>query len=432
MKAILSIPADQIFLAFARLSATLFKTRQSRETSETDRYGHVILAPSTRGNLGDEAMLTASIGEVRRRAKCSVTLLTHSSSDDWGDIARGVRQVSIEGYFSATNFPRAVWTLLRVLSGARSLSILGADVMDGAYSRSRSLRRICMLELAAALGVRSRVLGFSYSDRHNPSTHQYFIRISKHATLYPRDTKSYERLKESFQANVIGAADTAFLLEKASQPTPTAAEALKFITRKRKAGDKVIAFNANPLGASMSAGANSASSRIDNLETLVGNHLRAILDDQPLCSLVLIPHDPREPHNDRRLLQRAYNTLPADYRARVFCAFDAITARDVKLLCFHVDFALTGRMHMGIAALGAGCPTAFLDFQGKVRGLLERFGIPDLVFDWDVYKCTDRFVLFIREKLDQADVYRAKVDAAHESMVSLAKRNFDEFEEGAS
>lgn len=430
MKALLAIPADRVFLIFARIYCKLYRLRMKERRAAPPLFGHVILAPSTRGNLGDEAMLTASIGEIRQRADCEVTLLTHSDSDDWSDIASGIKQVSIEGYFSAFRFQRGIFALLRVLSGAKSFSILGADIMDGAYSRSRSLRRIAMLELAAAVGTSARVLGFSYSDRHNPFTHRYLLTTSEKATLYLRDAKSFLRLKDVAQGNVVATADTAFLLEKANTPSPTALAALQFIDKMNASGNRIIAFNANPLGSSMSSGAISASSKVDDLDELIGRHLHAILDECPSCCLVLIPHDPREPHNDRSLLQRAYETLPRKHRERVFCAFDNITARDVKLICSQVDFAVTGRMHMGIAALGVGCPTAFLDFQGKVQGLLEHFGVPDLVFDWDVYRCSKRFAEFVRQKLDRAEIYRAKIKGEHDAVIALARLNFSEFGEG--
>jgi hypothetical protein len=51
------------------------------------------------------------------------------------------------------------------------------------------------------------------------------------------------------------------------------------------------------------------------------------------------------------------------------------TPAEIKGILADCDGLLTGRMHCGIAALGAGTPAAFLDYQGKVEGLLQLFGL---------------------------------------------------------
>ena len=46
-----------------------------------------------------------------------------------------------------------------------------------------------------------------------------------------------------------------------------------------------------------------------------------------------------------------------------------------------VDFAVTGRMHLAIAALGMEVPVVALAYQGKFDGMMQRFDLGQMVFD---------------------------------------------------
>lgn len=423
MKALAAKVSDTLFLRSLRAAAPASKASRRATT----RYGHVILAPSSRGNLGDEAMLTASLGEIRARSEKEITVLTHTNTDDWSDIAPGITQISIQGYFSPLKFKQPISRLVDVFSQATSFSILGADVMDGAYSRSRTLRRIAMADLATQFNITTRILGFSYSDKCNAETHAYLARVSSGMTLNARDIKSYERLRAMARGPVKHVADTAFLLQPADPAGHTAQKALEFITRHKADKNKVIAFNANPLGTSMSAGAKKGSESMGNLDDLVARQVTHILTRDPNVVLVFVPHDPREPHNDRALLQRTYDAQNPAHKERIFLAFEGISARDVKSICKDSDLTVTGRMHMGIASLGAKTPALFLDFQGKVRGLLAHFDIPELYFDWELYQQPEKFAKFVLSTLENVPKYRLRIEAKHPAVIELSRINFSDF-----
>ena len=423
MKAIGTKISDALFLR--TVQSTKSKKNSTPNTSRT--YGHVILAPSSRGNLGDEAMLTASLGEIRNRTNDNITVLTHSDADDWSDVCSDINQVSIQGYFSPLDFRKPIRCIAEVFSKAKSFSILGADVMDGAYSRSRTMRRIAMADLATSLDLKTQILGFSYSDKYNPETHAYLKSISSKITINARDIKSYDRLKSLSDGEVNHVADTAFLLKPAENLSETAQKAISFAEQHRLKGKKVLAFNANPLGTSMSAGAKKGSEQLNDLSDLVSKQVSHILTKDTNIVLIFIPHDPREPHNDRSLLQRTYNDQNSAFKERIFLAFDGISARDVKSICEVSDTVVTGRMHMGIASLGVETPAIFLDFQGKVQGLLDHFQVPELSFDWELYRQPERFSEFVLSTLYKSQSYRETISSNHAKVVALSRSNFSTF-----
>src|SRR5690606_20701822 len=138
--------------------------------------------------------------------------------------------------------------------------------------------------------------------------------------------ESFQRIRDVSVGKVSLVADTALLLSPATPPGQTAHAAMAFCRAAKDKTASVIAFNANPLGSAMSAGAKRGNESLPNLEDLVTRHVEAILEARPEVHMVFVPHDPRDPHNDRALLQRTYDSLSQEKKNRVFCAFEGISA----------------------------------------------------------------------------------------------------------
>ncbi|PZT01785.1 hypothetical protein A7X89_18600 [Stenotrophomonas maltophilia] len=408
-----------------------YALRNSSKHSRDGSTNHVILAPSSRGNLGDEAMLTSTIANIRARSSAPIVVLCHRSDDDWSHIDTSIVQVSIEGFFSPLFWAGAASRLISTLQRAGTFSVLGADIMDGAYSSSRTFRRLLMLEIAVKLGVDATILGFSYSDKPNAASAAYLEKIGASITKYARDPLTYERLAKISPERLELVADTAFLLT----PSDSLTDPMRLITAKidqlRKQDLKIIAFNANPLGAAMSAGAKRGNQSLSGLDRLVHRNVEAILRKDPAIHLIAISHDPREPHSDARILEDVAASLPADIAARFTLATRGINARDVKLLCSLCDLVVTGRMHMGIAALGTATPCYFLDFQGKVRGLLNHFHVEEMCCDWATYSSPEEYSTKVIQLLTEAPLYRQKLDNRLPLIKELALKNFERFKEFA-
>ncbi|KRG73544.1 hypothetical protein ABB28_10240 [Stenotrophomonas chelatiphaga] len=406
-----------------------FVLRKLTADDKREQSSHVVLAPSSRGNLGDEAMLTSTITTLRAMSSLPVTVLCHRTDDDWSHIDPSITQVSIEGFFSPALWAHASDQLVSTLKRARTFSVLGADIMDGAYSSSRTFRRLLMLEVALKLGVDATILGFSYSDKANPDSMAYLSRLGPNVTKYARDPLSFERLRRICSDRLELVADTAFLL----RPSDSLSEQMAVLTGKiaelRTQGKKIIAFNANPLGAAMSAGAKRGNESVSGLDSLVQRNVESILRSDPAIHLIAISHDPREPHSDARVLEDVAASLPADISARFVLATRGISARDVKLLCSMTDLVVTGRMHMGIAALGTATPCYFLDFQGKVRGLLRHFEIEEMCCDWATYSSPELYSEQVTRFLKESPHYKEKLAARLPSIKQLAAKNFERFKD---
>lgn len=374
-------------------------------------------------------MLTSTTTYISKVSDRPVTILIHLKSDDWSDIAPNAQQISINGYFSAISFLRSLLRLRRVFSGAESFSILGADVLDGNYSLTRSMRRLMMADYAIRMGVPSRVLGFSYADSAHSKAQGYLSRISPKLQLFARDRLSFERLRGISKGTTHLVADTAFLLPPADPPSAIGRAALEFIKATKGGSGRVIAFNANPLGSAMSAGAHRASESVEALDVLVAEHVRSLMTMDKHLAMVFMAHDTREPHNDQAILQKVFDRLRPSDQTRIFLAFEGLTARDVKSICAACDLSVTGRMHMGIASLGGTTPCLFLDFQGKVKGLLEHFEATNMIFDWALYCDTPSFSRLVMDNLDAAPANRAQLKANKAQVIQLSLKNFHPFEE---
>lgn len=387
---------------------------------------HVILSPSYRGNLGDEAMLASCIENIAARGG-RVVLLNHNTSDDWSDLGDGIRQISIEGYFSVRGWHKACRQIRNVMAEAQTFNILGADIMDGAYSRTRSFRRILLADIAIRMGVDTAILGFSFSDKARPSTVRYLKQISDKLTLYARDEFSQARINAFSRSKAKLVADTAFLMSPADSPSAAAQEALKFAKQSRHDMRPVIIFNANPLGSSMSSGANRGSASVRGLQEIVVANVEAIVREVASVAIIFMAHDRREPHNDTRLLEDVYKSLPSNIQNKIHLATRDISAREVKLLCGTADLVVTGRMHLGIASLGMSTPCLFLDFQGKVRGLLKHFDAEEMFFDWHIFNDPRRYALLVSKHLQRSASARLHLGGKISGVRNLSRGNFERF-----
>lgn len=388
---------------------------------------HVLLAPSYQGNLGDEAMLTSCIANIRKRSSGEIVVLTHRSTDDWRHIDPEIRQISVGGFFSAFNWNKTLAQLLPLLSTAKTFNVLGADIMDGVYSRTRSFRRILLLEWASKLGCDAAVLGFSYSDRPIRAISDYFSQVSKDVTLHARDKVSHERLKHIARGPLEFVADTAFLMPPADHPGPNTVAALAFAASQRAAGRRILVFNANPLGSAISSGAARGDESVSNLTDVTLGNALSIATKAPDAAILFVSHDPREPHSDASLLERVYEQLPQDIKDRCFLATREIGAREIKSICAVADLAVTGRMHLGIAALGSTTPCLFLDFAGKVQGLLAHFDAGDMIADWKLYMDKEAYGRKVADMLDRHFELRAKLAEKLPHVQHLSSLNFQRF-----
>ncbi|MDO6575214.1 hypothetical protein, partial [Staphylococcus pasteuri_A] len=78
---------------------------------------------------------------------------------------KNVKVINLTGlvYGWLVPYVRDAFAFKKILSEAHSLSIVGADIMDGGYNPHPSAMRSLLASYAQNLGVSSRILGFSWN-----------------------------------------------------------------------------------------------------------------------------------------------------------------------------------------------------------------------------------------------------------------------------
>lgn len=380
----------------------------------------VVLTPSSVGNLGDEAMVNSIVTQLRvRDADIRITLITHAPEDAIAHAPLETEVVCLDGYFDKLPSRVALKQLNALFKSGTDFIMLGADIIDGRYSESRSFRRLFLARKAEKAGMSVFVLGFSFSDKAVPRILDYIDTACTGFTYVCRDPLSAGRVTQVISKEVPHGADLAFLLQMPSTPSADAAKrAFDVVQHWRSEGRPILAFNGNPLGLLNAM----PDVDLDQAATSYAEALNTLTQDTG-CALLCLTHDNRTAHSDARFMQRIIDRLAPE--TLVHFVPETVRATDIKFLCSKVDLTVTGRMHMGIASLGAGTTTMILDFQGKVRGLYELFGLPELAIDvLDVMK-PKVLVASVAEKLARKDDLAEVISSKLPEIQALSGRNLE-------
>jgi polysaccharide pyruvyl transferase WcaK-like protein/glycosyltransferase involved in cell wall biosynthesis len=379
----------------------------------------LVLPPASYGSLGDEAMvrgLVAYLGKVT--PGWSVDLLS-TYRGIWPRL-EGVRAVLNYGEFSQESID---WDLL---AGYDEFLLFGADVLDGHYSRAESMDRLRMLARASEHGLRPTVLGFSVNDRPDERVMARLKRLSTRATLCVRDSASLRRLERIGVENLTLVADVAFLMPPAAQSAATR-ETEQWVAAQQASGRRVAIVC---LSVQVQAKAEEAEPTF--LETF-GKELAELASGHGV-SVLLLPHDLRlvgpQQRSDVHIAMELATVLGAQRTPDRHRIFIPEAADQVKRLAGKVDFVITGRMHVAIAALGMGTPAMCLTFQGKFAGLLEYFSLEKYLIDPGSFEAgvLRRTCIDMLANLEELS---ARVKARLPKVIDLARSNFHHLIAGA-
>lgn len=362
-----------------------------------------VVTPDDPGSLGDLAMLRAI-------------------SDRYGAAAL---DVSCWKYPEGRQFPytRSKFDVQR-LRGSRAEAMLaeygrfccvGADVMDGLYSYADSCLRLRLLGLAAAMGLESRLFGFSFNATPHPKAALEFRRLHRDVVVCVRDPLSHRRLGAVTDHPLRLVADLAFLVQ-AVDPSPAVQPMLEWIESQRRDGRRVIGLNVHPL-LSLKHGSGTTQALIDSFV-----HLTEHASDH---SFVLVPHDFRPTFGDMSTLEAIDRALPSAVRERVRFVKGIEDPAELKGFVAHLDGVLTGRMHLAIAALGKAVPVAGVTYQGKFEGLLQHFSLEGgLTISPPEAADPTKLLSFFRQWSTQLDRESATIREHLPRVTELSRLNF--------
>jgi polysaccharide pyruvyl transferase WcaK-like protein len=262
-------------------------------------------------------------------------------------------------YGFGPNHVRALKRFAQLVARARSVSIVGADIMDGGYGVRRSVTEWVLAQAASAAGKPTRVLGFSWqSDTADIVAEAARRAVDEGVVALLRDPDSADRFEAATGVGANRAADIVFCLDAADSEGvshPAVEQAAAMAARA-----PLLVVNVSAL----------IARRID----LADDYVRVVQAARAAGFEVLfVPHVGDASGGDRAAIE--------DVVARLGWGApqvqELLPPLQIKALAAHASVVLTGRMHLAILALSAGTPAIVLSTQGKVAGLMREVGAPD-------------------------------------------------------
>lgn len=360
---------------------------------------HVLITAPGGGNIGDQAMFEAFAENSSGRV---LAILPSSGALNNPDPGR-VETAAMPALMQLTGVRHwvDVWRLGRLVSETRSLSVTGADIMDGGYNPVASVARWNLALCFARKGVPSRLLGFSWNGR-SPAIVAAYARAAHDAgvQLFVRDPVSLRRIHADGLPKAVGTSDTVFQLTT-NNPAITQREEFE-----RIAGRAFVIVNASAL---VARGLDQVSELREVIDAILASDR----------NVVVLPHVQRGPHGDIEEGARVAQGYPAD---RVIFVDRLLEPSGVRSLTRRAEAVVTGRMHLAIMALSQGTPALVVSTQGKVEGLAELFETPDLLLEPSPGFGATAIERIAPERLD---AFRRRVAARLPVVTELASRNFE-------
>ena len=350
----------RVLSCMALMKSALSIRRQSRRSGDV----FVVVADtySVVGSVGDQALFGGLVAMLREAGVKRARVLCRP----------GVEVPRCEG-LELEALPywgelRRARSLGRELTDARAFIVVGADVLDGFYSRFESILRLEMASFCARRGIPALLCSFSFNDRPDPATAAAFGRLPPGVTLLCRDSVSRERVARLAGERVQLTADLGFLLEPARGGSLESTVA-GWLAEGHRGRGPLIGWNLSPHSLQLLSGVQRQQA-IAASATAIARLVR-----ERDATVVLVPHDFRAHASDPEMLAEVYAQLPVSVHERVLLPAGPYTAAEVKQCCVHFDLVLTGRMHLMIAALGRDVPVLAIEYQGKFAGALNHFGL---------------------------------------------------------
>lgn len=322
----------------------------------------LILPPHGFGSIGDEAMIISAIQNFKSRYDLDSDILAFSSEGRWIDRVEHIDgfcgEIVVNGRFGN---PFNTKNIISIISKYELFVIVGADIMDGAYSVLQSCKRFILLRQAARLGIKSILLGSSFNNNISREVIEYLKELNgfENIKLNVRDKLSYDRIK-MFYCNAVPVMDCGFLLDSIRMD-----DDISYFAEN----NDFIAINLNSIHYKKYG---------DIFIYRLAQDIEKIVKIFSL-SVILTPHDIREESfgvpSDLALCKKIYSKINSDLseKIRIVENRQLLNAPYLKWLASKAVLVVTGRMHFAIAALGSGTPVLCMTYQDKFEGMLSVF-----------------------------------------------------------
>ena len=394
-----SASLEAVILVERVLGALVVALSRRGRIAQNEGYRLLVAGPGN-GSIGDEAMYEAFV----RASPDPVLVVARSEADLLAlPSSVGADALYMPGllYGGVVDHLRALWRFTRAARGALSVSVVGADTMDGRYNVRPSVRRFRVAAVGARLGIPSCVLGFSWNEAPHPATRKALRQTPAGVTLFGRDPVSVDRLRLDGGRSVVEAADLAFLVE----PQPALAAIADWLSRRGP--QRVVMVNANP----------RLINRFPDLSEATEQLVDSLIAAGYAC--LVLPHDSRGgAESEVAYLHQLFAT--EKHGDSLHVAPHVFLPPQVAWIASQTDLVVSGRMHLVILAAVGGTPALGMDYQGKFEGLYQHFGY-DLRIEAGVLD--GRLTPRVLDALERRDDLRATLAASMPQIRALAQRN---------
>ena len=380
----------------------------------------IILPPARPGSLGDEAILAATTSYLKKKGFKKISVVSYNKDGRWKGVPELDDSIEMHEFFE-NNSSKSIKNLAKIMKNYDHFCCLGADVLDGYYNEKTSLKRIEMTNIAYKEGLDSRILGFSFNKNPAKSCIKALNNLPEKIKVQARDPSSYKRLRKWLKRKVELTADVAFLLEP-DYNSKLNNKVSKWVKSEHKEGRVVIGINANykiiqnlPL---------KLQSSLVKIYTEMLNKLYSMGN----FSFLLVPHDFRKKKgeiDDVILTKFVLKSLPKRVRKHSTKIPTPCTAAEIKAFCKGIDFVLSGRMHLAIACLGVGTPTACITYQDKFEGLFKYFNLRGMTINPEKALQPDKLVNFLIPIIKKRIKVSRQIKSKLPQVLKLSKKNFE-------
>lgn len=397
-----------------------WQAAQAKVVRAAGNVANILIIPSDpellTSSTGDQAMLGAIVAYWRQsipRARFSVAVAT----DRAAGAAHALGLVPLRLLTPASTFESALEQVRA--SDIGTVVVMGADVLDGSYNVAFSGRQLMLLDLLARGGADSYITGFSVSQDFHPRVVRLFDALDRSVRINLRDPVSFARFRAASTAPANLVADVAFLLE------PRASELTEridgWIAAQRQAGRVILGLNCHPLLLELA--------ERHELDRFLGTFVEAVADfaAQREVALLMVDHDNRGSSADAICLRPVHDRLVERLgAAHIYYPDDRLSADEIKAVVADLDGVISGRMHLMIAAMGAGTPVFGIDYKDKMEGLLNHFGLPTdtLCTAAEIMQPGHDIPARLADFVDRLDMIRARVAEAKPLVRTAAEQNF--------
>lgn len=289
--------------------------------------------------------------DKKRLSDCDVTIIKRNLPKKWSFYNILRKCLSYFGVKYHVPFDSTNW-----IKGFDTVISIGGDIYtiwpNNGYNRILPN----FLEKCQKKGLKYVLWGASVGKfESNPEALEFFKKhLAKVDLIVLREPESVSYLKSlNIESNVVLAPDPAFSVTELSKP-------------KNIGKIRTIGINLSPL----SAGYNYDN--YDQATTLQADAIKRIIDSLDV-EIMLLPHVVKTHVSDDDYIYMAdiYNKMPEEYRKRVSIIDDDPQFIGIKKYIDKCDFVIAARMHCAINAITRGCPTIFLSYSEKAKGMAE-------------------------------------------------------------